>query len=97
MKDPSVEYIDVVEDFLNKGVVIRSMFDKNDSSGVHIGVEGAAKIRSKICEFLKAPNEVFEIAKTPVMRKRTRSDNTVTPSSADRKSKHSKVDSPSAD
>ena len=67
------------------------MFDKNDHSGVHIGPDGSKKIQEKIREFLKAPNDVFDLTNTD--RKRNLSDITTKPSSAARKSKHSKLGS----
>jgi len=70
------------------------MYDNNYNSGVHIGVEGAKKIKDKMSEFLQAPNELLDFQRTPAVRKRKRSDRTVTPSSVDRKSKQSKVSSP---
>jgi hypothetical protein len=36
MKDPTVEYIDTLSDFFNQRALAKSMFDKNDHSGVHI-------------------------------------------------------------
>ena len=65
-----------------------------DNSGVYIGVEGANKITDKMSEFSQAPNELLDFQQTPAVRKRNRSDRTVTPSSVDRKSKQSKVSSP---
>ena len=40
MKDPAVEYIDTIIDFFNQRAIVNSMFDKNDQSGVLIGLEG---------------------------------------------------------
>jgi hypothetical protein len=34
MKDPTVEYIDTISDFFNQRAIVKSMFDKNDHSGV---------------------------------------------------------------
>ena len=45
-------------------------------------------------EILQAPNELLDFQQTTAVRKRNRSDRTVTPSSVDRKSKQSKVSSP---
>jgi hypothetical protein len=39
-------------------------FNKNDHSGVHIGSDGSKKIEEKIREFLKAPNDVFDLTNT---------------------------------
>ena len=91
MKDPTVEYIDTISDFFNQRAIVKSMFDKNDHSGVHIGPDGSKKIQEKIREFLKAPNDVFDLTNTD--RKRNLSDITTTPSSVDRKTKHSKLGS----
>jgi hypothetical protein len=49
------------------------------------------KNQKKILEFLKAPNDVFDFTNTD--RKRNLSDITTTPSSVDRKTKHSKLGS----
>jgi hypothetical protein len=35
MKDPTVEYIDTISDFFNQRAIVKSMFDKNDHSGVY--------------------------------------------------------------
>ena len=91
MKDPTVEYIDTISDFFNQRAIVKSMFDKNDHSGMHIGPDGSKKIQEKIREFLKAPNDVFDLTNTD--RKRNLSDITTTPSSVDRKTKHSKLGS----
>lgn len=91
MKDSTVEYIDTISDFFNQRAIVKSMFDKNDRSGVHIGLQGSKKVQEKIREFLKAPNYVFDFTNTD--RKRNLSDITTTPSSADRKTKHSKIGS----
>jgi hypothetical protein len=40
MKDPTVEYIDTISDFFNQRAIVKSMFDKNDQNGIHIGLEG---------------------------------------------------------
>jgi hypothetical protein len=48
MKDPTVEYIDTISDFFNQRAIVKSMFDKNDHSGVHIGPDGSKKIQGKI-------------------------------------------------
>jgi hypothetical protein len=89
MIDPTVEYIDTISDFFNQRPIVKSMFDKNDHNGVRIGPDGSTKIQEKIREFLKAPNAVFDLTNTD--RKRNLSDITTTPSSVDRKTKHSKV------
>ena len=49
--------IDTISDFFIQRAIVKSMFDKNDHSGVHIGPDGSKKIQEKIREFLKAPNE----------------------------------------
>ena len=51
MKDPVLEYIDTTSDFYQQGILIKSMYDKHDNSGVQIGVEGASKIKDKMSEF----------------------------------------------
>jgi hypothetical protein len=43
MKDPTVEYIDTISDFFNQRAIVKSMFDKHDHSGVHIGLDGSKK------------------------------------------------------
>ena len=50
------------------------------------------KLQEKIREFLKAPNDVFDLTNTDRI-KRNLSDITTTPSSVDRKTKHSKLGS----
>ena len=40
VKDPTVEYIDTISDFFNQRAIVKSMFDNNDHSGVHIGPDG---------------------------------------------------------
>ena len=47
MKEPVLEYIDTTSDLYQQGILIKSMYDKNDNSGVHIGVEGGNKIKDK--------------------------------------------------
>ena len=71
MKDPTVEYIDTISDFFNQRAIVKSMFDKNDHSGVHIGLDGSKKIQEKIREFLKAPNDVFDLTNTDLIVKGT--------------------------
>jgi hypothetical protein len=94
IKDPVLEYIDTTNDFYKQCLLIKSMYDNNDNSGVHLGVEGANKIKDKMSEFFQAPNELLNFQQTPAVPKRNRSDLTVTPSLVYRKSKQSKVSSP---
>jgi hypothetical protein len=47
------------------------MFDKNDHSGVHIGLDGSKNIQEKIREFLKAPNDAFDLTNTDLIVKGT--------------------------
>ena len=51
MKDPVLDYIDTTSGFYKQGLLIKSMYDKNDNSFVYIGVEGANKIKDKMSEF----------------------------------------------
>jgi hypothetical protein len=71
MKDPTVEYIDTISDFFNQPAIVKSMFDKNDHSGVHIGLDGSKNIQEKIREFLKAPNDAFDLTNTDLIVKGT--------------------------
>ena len=86
MKDPAVEYIDTIIDFFNQRAIVKSMFDKNDQSGVHIGLERLRKIQEQI---IKETNDVFDLTTTEL--KWNLSDIATTRLSADRKTKHSKV------
>jgi hypothetical protein len=61
MKDPAVEYIDTIIDFFYQRAIVKSMFDKNDKSGVHIGLERLRKIQEKI---IKETNDVFDLTTT---------------------------------
>ena len=70
MKDTVLEYIDTTNGFYKHGLLIKSMYDKNDNSGVQIGVESANKIKDKMSEFLQAPNELLNFLQTPAVRKR---------------------------
>ena len=40
MKDPTDEYSDTISDLFNQRAIVKSMFEKDDHSGVHIGLEG---------------------------------------------------------
>ena len=66
---------------------------KNDHSDVHVGLESSTKLQETIREFLKAPNDVFNLTNTLADRKRNLSNIATTPSSADTKTKHWKVGS----
>ena len=61
MKDPAVEYIDTIIDFFYQRAIVKSMFDKNDQSGVHIGLKRLRKIQEKI---IKETNDVFDLTTT---------------------------------
>ena len=89
VREQFVAFVDINDQFYKHGAVIRTLFDKNDSSGVHVSTEGAQRINSKLCEFLNSPNTNFTVSNTPIDRKRNRSDKT-TPTSADRTSKVSR-------
>jgi hypothetical protein len=45
MKDPTVEYIHTISDFFNQRAIVRSMFDYNYYSGVHIGPDDSKNIQ----------------------------------------------------
>ncbi|CAG2212093.1 unnamed protein product [Mytilus edulis] len=89
VREQFVAFVDINDQFYKHGAVIRTLFDKNDSSGVHVSTEGAQRINSKLCEFLNSPNTNVVVSNTPIDRKRNRSDKT-TPTSADRTSKVSR-------
>ena len=40
MKHPTAEYSDTISDLFNQRAIVKSMFEKNDYRGVHIGLEG---------------------------------------------------------
>ncbi|CAC5418334.1 CNBP [Mytilus coruscus] len=48
VREQSVEFVDINDQFYKHGAVIRALFDKNDSSGVHVSTEGAQRIKSKL-------------------------------------------------
>jgi hypothetical protein len=92
MKDPTVEYIDTIRDFFNQRAIVKSMFDNKIITVAYTSVLMVQKnIQEKIREFLKAPNDVFDLTNTD--RKRNLSDITTTPSSVDSKTKHFKLGS----
>lgn len=83
-----LHFIDIASEFYNQdGHVKKTMFDKNDSSGVHIGQSGVDHITSKITDFLNTvhPSSI-QSPQSPdaIDRKRNRSELTSTPGSADR-------------
>ena len=89
--------MDTGKHFLRQGAVVKSMFDKDDPSGVHLGSEGVESVSQVLCDFLHAPCDGDDnyVLKTPAFeRKRNRSDDTASPLSIDRKSKQSKAGSP---
>ena len=87
MKDDSLEYIDISFDFQKQGALIKSMYDKNDASGVHVGPDGAQCIIDNIISYIQPGKQTPAITQTPRERKRYRSEATITPTSADRLSK----------
>ena len=92
-REDSFQYIDLYTAFFQQGTVIKSFFDKNDSSGVHLGTDGVQCVTQKLKDFFHVEKPNPQAVHTPSDRKRIRSDNTSTPPSADRKSKLAKPDS----
>ena len=96
-KNEVYEFLDTGKHFLRQGAVVKSMFDKDDPSGVHLGPDGVESVSQILCDFLHAPSDGDEyLLKTPaaIERKRNRSEDTASPLSIDRKSKLSKAGSP---
>ena len=94
-KDTCLDYVDLTNEFLRQGNVLKSLFDTNDVSGVHISSEGEDKLCEMLSQYLSLSNTAG-LPETPTMdRKRTRSETTGTPTSVDRKSKLSKTGTPS--
>ena len=84
-----IECVDAYELFTKQGNVVKSLFNNTDSSGVHISVEGCAKIRDEIVTFFDSDKV---IVKTP--RKRTNSALSSTPNSVERRNKQTRIVSP---
>ena len=98
LKDSVLEYVDIYSDFFKEGVVNKTMFDKNDSNGIHVAGEGVKRMTEKIRLYFERAEKLTDDAcpGTPLERKRYRSEISITPTSAERKTKLSKFESPSA-
>ena len=93
-KSNSVHYVDLSAEFIKQGNVVKALYDNNDVSGVHVNIAGEVKLCEMMSSFCRMPNFSLEMPTTPsIDRKRTRSETTVTPSSADGKTKQSKTGS----
>jgi hypothetical protein len=57
-------FVHTISDFFNQRAIVRSMFDYNYYSGVHIGPDDSKNIQEKIREFLKVPHDVFDLTNT---------------------------------
>ena len=81
-KDSNLEYIDLWTEFTNNDDhPIRTLYDTNDHSGVHINTDGAEVMADEILEFILSDSEVTN--QTPLKKnKRTRSVTSSTPDSA---------------
>lgn len=85
--DRSFSYIDTVSEFVSEqGTVVRNLYDANDSNGIHVSLEGQQKLCLILEKYITSACEPTRIEyETPkVDRKRTRSNTTTTPSSAER-------------
>ncbi|XP_060069871.1 uncharacterized protein LOC132561603 [Ylistrum balloti] len=83
----SLTYVDTPIAFQRQGQTVRELFDPNDSSGVHVNESGATEMWSVMENFIR--NATFTqdpgVAFTPTSyRKRTNSDRSATPRSAER-------------
>ncbi|CAG2244320.1 ecm [Mytilus edulis] len=83
-KDQRLSFIDLWDDFCRPGMgvnPIKTLFDKNDPSGVHINSEGAKQLVSLVKNFMSI-DRLGEYV-TPSGKKRTRS-SASTPGSAEK-------------
>ena len=99
-KEPLVDYVDLTSSFMRQGNVIKSLYDSNDDNGIHISAEGKDKICTVLNQYFNdTPADHTILPETPnTDRKRTLSDISATPTSADRKTKQSKpAGSPNCD
>ncbi|CAC5380628.1 unnamed protein product [Mytilus coruscus] len=90
-----IELIDCFDIFYKNSTILKSLFDGNDSSGLHINVDGCEKMKDLIVSFLNKDGPKLTDFKTP--NKRTVSVRSGTPNSAERYTKQSKHGSPEAD
>ncbi|CAC5407845.1 CNBP [Mytilus coruscus] len=87
LKDEVLTYIDVEHIFTKNGSVVKSLYEKTDTSGVHITIEGAQTIRVK--HNLDVLSQIQHTPR-PGDTKRKLSDTSLTPMSAEKDSKQSK-------
>lgn len=95
IRDQSLQFVDITSQFYtSEGHLQKAMYDKNDGNGIHIGQKGIELITSKVDEFFNLDSVIHQAPQTPAAheRKRNLSELTITPNSADRKSKQSKSD-----
>ena len=94
IRDGTLDFIDIHEEFSKQGSAIKPLFDTNDVSGVHINSSGEEKLCEIFFKYLMALPGKREFPVTPHDKKRNLSDITISPSSAEAKLKHTKAGSP---
>lgn len=80
-RDSRLSFIDLWHELAPKNIPLKSMYDPNDPTGIHISKEGAIKICDVFTDFVKT--ERWGEYQTPFSRKRNRS-NASTPGSAEK-------------
>ncbi|CAC5399724.1 unnamed protein product [Mytilus coruscus] len=90
LKDEVLTYIDVEHIFTKNGNVVKPLYEKTDTSGVHITIEGAQTIRVKLRDFLHPKLSQIQHTPRPGDTKRKLSDISLTPMSAEKDSKQTK-------
>ena len=93
--ESSLDFIDLTDSFTNtNGYTVKSLYDTNDSSGMHLGQNGKDK-QEIIVDYLKFTNYDVHVGssfKTPVPdRKHNLGEITITPTSPHRKTKPTKT------
>ncbi|CAC5422679.1 unnamed protein product [Mytilus coruscus] len=90
LKDEVLTYIDVDNIFTKNDNVDKALYEKTDSSRVHITIEGAQTIRVKIRKFLHPKMLSVQNTPRPCDTKRKLSVISLTPMSAEKDSKQSR-------
>ena len=73
-KEKSVFFLNNDVDLLEKGVPIKSLYDSNDGTGIHVSVKGAEILEDNMPNFFDSGGTSDDRYETPSTYKRNRSD-----------------------
>lgn len=92
-KENFLYFLDNDEDLLDKDIPIKSFYDNNDASGIHLNAKGANVLEENIQTFFDSGSSTEYDFDTPMSKKRNRSVLSNTPPSDKQSNKSNRLTS----